>query len=429
MSQLDDLVRHEGEPTWRRRDRRLVALLLLILVWMLIGHVDQVVTAPGKVIPFDKVKVIQHFEGGIVKSMMVRENTQVKAGDPLLELDLATGGINKSEMSARMAAMEFERIRLEAEASGHAPVFPDKQEKVHPAIAAAERATYAARHQELAGSLDALASNITQSRQRVAEMQEKLTSLEANLKLAKQELAISEDLVRDKLTSSLDHFQRKAAVERLLGEVAMTRQALPGARAALEESAARRREEEGRFRRRAADEMSELQRKIASLREELGRASDQEKRSVIRSPIDGVVKNVRIQAAGNVVKAGEPILEVVPLKEELVIEVKLSPTDRGYVNKGQFALVKVSAYDFYRYGGLEGKVTGIGADTDIGQKDEQFYRVTVQTDKSHLGTNAADMPISPGMLGEVDIHVGSRSIFWILIKPVLKLRQEAFREV
>src|SRR5262245_56361487 len=155
MSQLDALLKKEGEPTLRRRDRRLVVMLLIVLLWMLIGQVDQVVTAPGKVIPYDKVKVIQHFEGGIVKTMVARENTQVKAGDPLLELDLATGGINKSEMQTRMTSLEFGRIRLEAESTGRQLVFPQKQEKEFPALAAAERATFSARPQELAGSMDA----------------------------------------------------------------------------------------------------------------------------------------------------------------------------------------------------------------------------------------------------------------------------------
>lgn len=426
---LDGLVEQAGPPVWRRSDRQLIGFLLLALLWSFIGQIDQVVTAPGKVIPHDKVKVIQHLEGGIVKNLLARENATVKAGDPLIELDLATGGLNRAEMLARLASLQLAKARLEAEASGRGPNFPEQQVKAYPILAEAERATYLARKKESDSAMDALNGQITQGRQRISELAAKLESLRASLALARQELAVSENLVRSKLASQLEHFQRQSAVERLQGEVAMTEQAIPGARGALEETLARRREEEAKFKRRASDELAELERKIRSLQEELGRATDQENRAVIRSPIDGVVKNVRYQSLGNVVKPGEPIMEIVPLKEELVIEVNLSPADRGYVGINQYAQVKLSAYDFFRYGGLDGKVASIAADTDTGKNDEHFFRVTIHTEKSWLGDHSGQLPITPGMQGEVDIHVGARSIFWLMIKPVLKLRHEALREI
>jgi membrane fusion protein, adhesin transport system len=426
---LDSLLQRAGPPLWRRADRRLTLLVLALLGWSFVGQVDQVVTAHGKVIPQDKVKFIQHLEGGIVKRVVARENSPVKAGDLLVELDLATAGINLSEMQARRASLQFAKARLEAESQGVAPVFPQDLLQQFPAVAEAERATYLARKEELSGTLDALSGQSSQGGQRVAELRAKLTSLNANLKLAQQELAVSEDLVKDKLVSQLEHFQRQGAVERLKGEVAMTLQAIPGAQAGQDETTGRQREEEAKFRRRAADELGELERKLASLQEELGRATAQEGRALIRSPIAGFARNVRYQSAGNVVKPGEPIMEIVPAGEELVIEVTLNPADRGYVSVNQPALVKLSAYDYFRYGGLEGKVTAIAADTDAGKNEEPFYRVTVSTHKSWLGDSPGQLPITPGMVGEVDIKAQSQSIFWLLIKPVLKLKHEAFREM
>ncbi|MDB5823802.1 MAG: HlyD family type secretion periplasmic adaptor subunit [Herminiimonas sp.] len=428
-SKFDALVRTTGAPVWRRIDRRLTVLVIAALAWSFIGQVDQVVTAPGKVIPHDKIKVIQHLEGGIIKQVIARENSSVKAGDPLVEIDLATSGINRSEMVARMATMQFTKARLEAESQGKALHFPPELVKNYPDVAEAELSTYKNRHAELSGGLEALSGQSSQGRMRVTELQAKLISLNANLALAKQELAVSEDLVKDKLTSQLDHFQRKSAVERLKGEVAMTQQAIPGAQAGQNESIGRLREEEAKFRRRAADELGELERKLTSLQQDLNRANAQETRSIIRSPIDGIVRNVRYQSTGNVVKPGEPIMEIVPVGEELVIEVNLSPADRGYVTLGQPALVKISAYDYFRYGGLKGKVTAIAADTDTGKNEEHFYRVTVSTTKSWLGDSPEQFPITTGMVGEVDIYAHSQSIFWLLIKPVLKLKHEAFRNV
>ena len=188
-------------------------------------------------------------------------------------------------------------------------------------------------------------------------------------------------------------------------------------------------EEDGKFRRRAADELTTLERQLASLKDEIDRASDQRDRAVIRSPIDGVVKNLKLQAVGNVVRQGEPIMEVVPVDEVLVVETRLSPADRGYVSMDQPSEVKVSAYDFLRYGTLPGKVTQIAADTDPGTEETgPYYRLIVSTDKAFFGTPDAPLRISPGMTAEVDINVGSQPFIYYLLKPVLKLKQEAFRE-
>jgi adhesin transport system membrane fusion protein len=426
---LDAVLAKHGEAYWRLWDRRILLFLLLMLGWSVLAHVDRVITAQGKVVPYDKVKVIQHLEGGIVKNLLVRENQTVKMGEPLVELDLATAGVNGAEMAARMAGFKLAQIRLQAEATVTEPRWPVDVVTQFRAVADAERFTFIARRSEHMNTLAAIDGQITQGRQRVAELRARFTSLEAGLKIAQQELAVSESLVKDKLVSQLEHFQRKSTVERMTGDIETTRQAIPGAQAGMDEALARRREEESRFKRRATDERSELERKMASLAQELNRAQDQETRAVIRAPIDGVVKNVRYQSTGNVVKPGEPIMEVVPLKDQLVIEVRLNPVDRGFVSIDQSALVKISAYDFYKYGGLEGKVSGIAADTDLGRNEEQYYRVVISTTKSHLGKAAGVMPIAPGMTGEVDIKVDSQSVFWSLLRPILKLKHEAFREI
>lgn len=426
---LDKVLNDLGEPRWRASQRRLLAFFFIIFLWTLIGRVDRVVTAPGKVIPYDKVKVIQHLEGGIIKDILVRENQEVKAGEPLVQLDLATSGINSGEMNARMASLKLAKVRLEAESQGVEPIWPEELASKFPNLVEAENNSYQSRRDEQRNSLQAFDNLVTQNRQKVAESRERLSALEASLKIAKQEVAISADLVKDKLTSQLEHFQRQSNLERMLGEAASLRQSITGLQAAINESVARRQQEEARFKREATNEATDMERKMASLSEELSRAHDQEDRSVIRAPIDGVVKNVRFQTSGNVVKPGEPIMEVVPLKDQLVIEVKLNPGDRGYVNMKQEALVKISTYDYLRYGGLQGSVTGIAADTDLGRNDEQFYRVVVSTDKSWLGDQPGQYPITPGMVGEVDIKVDTQMILWALLKPILKLKADAFKEI
>lgn len=426
---LDEVVQRVGQPAWRLWDRRALGVLLLLLVWTMVARIDRVVAAPAKVIPMDKVKVIQHLEGGIVKDLTVKEGQFVRKGDALVQLDLATIGVNGVELSTRMQAMKLTKARLQAESGGIDFVLPAKIEDKLREAAKAERNTFDARWSEHRSTLAALDGQLIQSRQRVGELRARLASSQQSLRLAQQELAISERLIGDRLVSEIEHTQRKGNVEKFKGDVAAAEQSIPGALAQVDEFTARRAEEVGKFRRRAADELAEVERNMATLGDQVTRADDQEDRSVVRAPIDGFVKNVKYVATGNIVKAGEPIMEIVPAKDQLVLEVKLAPSDRGYVKVGQQALVKISAYDFYRYGGLEGRVQAIAADTDEGRNQEQYFRVIVETNKSHFGDAGQGMAITPGMNGEVNIQVETQSLLWALLRPIFRIKAEAFKEI
>lgn len=426
---LDGVVERVGQPKWRLWDKRALIVLGLIILWTLVARIDRVVTAPAKVIPIDKVKVIQHLEGGIVKELVVKEGQKVKAGDPLVVLDLATVGVNGMELSTRMASLNLTKARLKAESSGAEFVLPKNIDKKLMASANAELNTFFARRAEHRSTLAAIDGQLIQAKQRVGELRARLTSSQQSLKLAQQELAISEKLIADRLVSEIEHSQRKGNVEKLKGDVAAAEQSIPGALAQVEEMSARKAEEAGKYRRRASDELAELERNVATLGEQVTRADDQEGRAIIRAPIDGVVKNLKYVAMGNVVKAGEPIMEIVPTKDQLVLEAKLMPADRGYVKLGQDAVVKISAYDFYRYGALEGKVQAIAADTDEGRNQEQYFRVIVETKQAFFGDQSQGMSITPGMNGEVDIKVETQSLLWALLRPIFRLKAEAFKEV
>jgi len=160
----------------------------------------------------------------------------------------------------------------------------------------------------------------------------------------------------------------------------------------------------------------------------LSEATEQKIRADVRSPIDGIVKNLRFNTIGGVVQPGEAIMEIVPIGDNLVIEAKLTPTDRGYVAVGQSTTVKISTYDYARYGGLNGRVTMVAPDTSTDEDGAPYFRVLVETDKTYLGQRAGELPIVPGMEATVDIHTGTRTVLDYLLKPVLKMRDEAFRE-
>lgn len=260
------------------------------------------------------------------------------------------------------------------------------------------------------------------------EVNARRATLQKSENLARQKLAMSAELLRDNLTPKLEHLKLRSELEDIQGELAVLEQTLPRAQAALSEARQRVEEATLSFRREAREQMTETELAIARTQEVLSDAADQELRTEVRSPIDGVVKNMRYSTLGGVVKGGEPIMDIVPTGDALVIEARLDPVDRGYVRVGQAATVKVSTYDYARYGGLEGTVIQVAPDSTQPENAPPYFRVLVETKKDYLGELPGEFAITPGMMATVDIHTGTRSVLDYLIRPVLKLKHEAFRE-
>ncbi len=429
MTRLDELQTEHPLPTWRPFAWTILTLLTGALIWANFAQLDEVTVATGEVIPQGKVKVIQHLEGGIIEEIHVQEGDTVKAGDPLVQLDLASGGTNKEELQVRLDGQILKRARLEAEAIGaDEPTFPSEEAIRLPQIVLAERKAFEARRHELNSTKAVLEGQVKQRELEVKELNGQKSAVERNLKLAQERLKMSKSLLSQGLTAKMEHLELEAEVSQLEGEWESIVPAIPRTEAAVEEARERVRELNIKFQREAQEQLGSVEQNIAQVKELLARATEQGFRATISSPIDGVVKNLRYNTIGGVVRPGEPILEVVPTGENLVIEAELSPVDRGYVQEGQKTVVKVTTYDFVRYGGLDGKVIFIAADSTTDPEGKPFFRVVVETDKTYLGEELGKLPITPGMEATVDIHTGQKSVLEYLVKPVLKMRHEAFRE-
>ena len=428
MSRLDTLVARHPLATWRSVAWPLMLLLAALMIWAGFAQLDQVAVATGEVVPQGKIKVVQHLEGGIIEQIHVSEGSVVRIGDPLVRLDLATSGVNRKELLARLDSALLRRARLLAESSGAALALPSDAVTRQSNVADAERQAYAARRRELESTLGVLKQQANQRELEVQELEAKRKFAANNLGLSRERLKMSASLLQEGLTARMEHLSLQAEVESLEGELQALGPALPRARAAVAEAAQRLREGELRFQRQARDELGDTEQTIARVQELLAQATDQGVRAEIKSPIDGVVKKLRYNTIGGVVAPGEAVMDIVPTGEKLVIQAKLSPIDRGYVNSGQQAVVKVSTYDFVRYGGLRGVVSQVAPDASTDKSGAIYFEVVVETDKAYLGEVAGTLPITPGMQATVDIHTGTQSVMDYLIKPVLKLREEAFRE-
>ena len=425
---LDALLVQNPLPGWRLVAWPVMILLAVSIGWANFATLDEVSIATGEVVPAGRIRVIQHLEGGIIQEIYVTEGDTVREGQTLLQLDLASGGTNQEELQVRIDSERLVKARLEAEATGSELNFPEDVALRRPAIVAAQRQAYEARRRELSSTIQVMREQVKQRVLEVEELTARSRAVESNYRLALERLKMSKSLLAEGLTAKMEHLELEAEVENLDGEMKSLRPSLPKVEAAVEEARQRQQETESRFRREAQDQLGKIEENIARVTELLSDATAQGIRAEIKSSINGVVKNMRYNSIGNVVKPGEPIMELVPTGDRLVVEAKLNPIDRGYVNEGQAATVKISTYDFARYGGLEGIVIRVAPDSSTDEDGAPYFRVVVQTDKNFLGLREGNLPITPGMQATVDIHTGEKSVMDYLVKPVLKLRHEAFRE-
>ncbi len=428
-NRLDAILASSRRPAFRTLAWLIMLVIAAFFAWASTAKLDEVSTANGEVIPSAKVKVIQHLEGGIIERLDVNEGSTVKQGQVLIQLALNAVQASREDLQVQLDSLMLARARLKAEIDDTPLTFPKDVAKRRPDMAAAERANFNARQAERQGRIGVAQQKVNQRELEVKELEARRTALAANLKLGRERLRLSSDLLKSGLTPRMDHLEIQREIESMTGEAKVLDQGVPRANAALAESRSFLQEETEGFRRRAVEELSKTELQIARVQESLSEASDRVRRTEIRSPINGIVKNMRFHTIGGVVRPGEPIMEIVPVGDALVVQAKLSPADRGYVQVGQPAVVKISTYDFVRYGGLDGVVQQIAADTNTDPVTGQpYYEVIVRTKKTYLGAKAGQYPITPGMQATVDIHTGRRSVLNYLVKPVLKLRDEAFRE-
>lgn len=429
MTRLEALLdAHEIGPRWRV-SHGIMVFIGLFVVWAAVAPLDEVAVATGEVVPQGRIKTIQHLEGGIINAMFVREGDAVQEGTPVVQLDLGSTASTADELRVRLDGYKLTKARLEAEAIRALTLtLPEELVQRLPSLAAAERASFEARKSELDASLAVLKRQVVQRERDVSEVRVKLVAAEKNLSLANERLRMSSELLKDKLQAPMDHLEVERQATSIKGEMDSLRETLPRAEAALAEARERVNELEFKFSREARENLNEIALNIARTEEVLVSAADQETRTTIRSPITGVVKNIRYTTIGGVVRPGEAILDIVPSEDALVIEAKLNPIDRGFVLIGQKAVVKMDTYDFARYGGLAGQVISVAPDSTVPEGGTPYFKVVIRTDKAYLGDDPTQQPIVPGMGATVEIHTGQKSILSYLLKPVLKLKSEAFRE-
>ena len=419
---LEALIKSHPIPTWRSFAWTIMILLAAAVIGGFMTELDEVTVAEGKVVPLGDLKVVQHLEGGIIKEIYVREGDQVREGESLIQLDVRAAGLSQDELEVQLFQQLAVKGRLEAEAAGKAPVFPAEVREKRPQLVEAQLAAYNARKEELESTVNVLRNAATQREQEGKDLAGKLQSTTRTLELARQRLSDSNELLKRELTPRAENLKLQAEVADLQQTFNTLKGGVASSEFAVREAQGRMREKLDAFRREANTELGKVEEKIGQLREQVNQSGERSARLEIRSPISGIVKNMRTSTVGGVVKAGEPIMEIVPTGEKLVVTAHLNPLDRGYVEVGQPAQVKLSTYDFVKYGTLDGKVTRLAADATQDPEKGPYFEVVVETEKNYLGRIEGELPITPGMIATVDILTGTKSAIDFLIKPVIKMK-------
>ncbi|MCY1275272.1 Type I secretion system membrane fusion protein PrsE [compost metagenome] len=428
MPEVDGAMLEDSPWATRATVWAVAAVLLVALLWAKFAVLEEVTTGEGKAIPSSKVQVIQNLEGGIVTEIFVREGQVVDKGDKLLRLDDTRYLSNKGETEADRLALIARVERLSAEAEGRPLQLPEEIERSAPQLAADEQSLYDSRKRRLDSEKRTLNEQLRQKTQELAEFKSKAAQYRSSLGLLQQELNMSAPLVSTGAISAVEILRlRRSAVE-VRGSLDATTLAIPRAEAAIAEIKSKSEESDLAFRSDAAKELNEARTELQKITATSVAIQDRVSRTTVLSPVRGIIKQLKVNTIGGVVQPGNDMLEIVPLEDNLLIEARVRPQDVAFLHPGQSATVKFTAYDYTIYGGLKARLELIGADTVTDDKGNSYYLIQVRTDKSHLGTDEHPLLIIPGMVANVGIITGEKSVLDYLLKPVLKARWEALRE-
>ncbi|NMG73852.1 HlyD family type I secretion periplasmic adaptor subunit [Aromatoleum diolicum] len=421
-----DWARIQQEPLRARLLLRgLMVVVVLLVLWAGVAQIDEVTRGEAKVIPSSQVQIIQSVDGGVVEEMPVREGQIVDAGALLLRIDPTRFVSSLAENRSQYFALRAKAARLEALTGGKALVLPQDVVREVPEIAAHERRLYDSSVAEMDAQISIARQQLTQRQQELVEVRARHDQSIRGYQLAMQELSVTRPLVQSGAVSEVEILRLERDVSRLRGERDQAAAQISRIQSAISEAMRKIQEVELNVHNVMRNELSDTMGKLGTLTEGSRALQDRVKHAEVRSPVRGTVKRLLVNTVGGVVQPGKEVAEIVPLDDALILEAQIKPKDIGFLRPGQAALVKFTAYDFAVYGGLDAVVEHIGADTVTDEKGNAFYTVRVRTQKSSLGEN---LPIIPGMVAELDILTGKKTILSYLLKPVLRAKANALSE-
>jgi adhesin transport system membrane fusion protein len=406
-----------------------VLLCVSFFVWASVGKLDIVSMATGEVIPSSQVKSIQHLEGGIVRKIAVREGDHVKKGQPLVILEPTASGADVGELQVRLNSLRVTIASLESEAAGlKKPVFPEDLSKSQPLLIKQALEQFDKRKRQRLSDVTSYKEVVLQRRQNIKETSARIKNQRRSYSLLKEQIKISEALLKDDLTNRYNHLNLLRDDSRMRGKVEEDVAALQRNKSALKEAQAKLENIKNEQAVGIGKKLEEARLNYNKLVQRILKFEDNLSRTVLRSPVNGVVKTLYVVTIGGVLKPGFTVVDIVPGGDRLIIEAKLPTQDIGYVRRGQQALVMLASADAMRFGNLTGKVVRVSPDTLVTNEGMPFYKVRIETEQDHFQRGKLKYQLFPGMQVMTNIQTGQRTVLEYIFDPFLRSFNDAMLE-
>jgi adhesin transport system membrane fusion protein len=405
-----------------------VISISLFLAWATFAPIDEIVRGDGKVIPSGENQMIQHLEGGILGAILVKEGDTVHKDQDLLKVDNLKSSSSFESMQFKSAELRAKIVRLRAEIDNAEFTPSEKDLKEIPNQILQERHLFGSNKERLNAQIAGLNEQYTQKKNEKLEAQGRILEQRKSLAFIKEEVKISEPLVAQGVKSKVDFLKLKRELSSIKERYNALIVSIPRMDAAIYEIESKMKEVRSEFITKAQHDLNEAQTEYNRITAESSMLADQVTRTMLKSPINGLVQKVYVNTVGGVIKPGDNLIEIVPTEEGLLAEVKIKPSDIAFLYPGQDAIVKITAYDFAIYGALKGKVMTISPDSITDKNENVYYIVRVQTEKKYFGNEEKPLNITPGMTVNVDIITGKKTVMQYILKPILKAKQYMFTE-
>jgi len=415
----------------------IIIFVIAVVVWSSVSEIDEIARGDGKVIPSSKIQKVQNLDGGIISDILVKEGEIVKKGVILMKIDSTRYQASLEENKQEYLSLLAIKVRLKAEEKINPKKaipklrFPKEVLEANTGYEQLEIRLFRNRVKELKISLKVLKNQYDQKTQELAEVKAMKKQLSRSLKLIKEQRKTIKKLARAGVKSKFDVLDIEKEYNKAFGDLDAAILSIPRSKLAIKEAENKITEKIQNFRTEASTLLQTTSASIKKFESKLVADKDILAKTEIVSPVDGIIKQINKNTIGGVVSSGMDLIEIVPVSNILLVEAKINPKDIAFINPNLKAVIKITAYDFAIYGGLEGKITEISADSILDEESKEaksYYRIVVKTDKNYLERNGVKLPIIPGMIASVDIITGKKTILDFLLKPILKTKQNAFHE-
>jgi adhesin transport system membrane fusion protein len=418
----------QGELMRTPKVAQIILWMLLIMVgclaiWAYFSSINEIVRGEGKAIPISHTQVIQNLDGGIIEAINIREGQTVRAGDLLMSLDATTAGGALAQTVAETSSLVAEEMRLVAEVAGVQPEYNTIVATDNTRFVTTQLQLYKIRQDELHKQIEDIHLKASKARQELVVARQRYEDQKMQASLIRQQLKMNQPLLKMGAVSESVVLEIKQQLSRVQTEVNQTKNQIPE----LESEVERLKKEEesvvATFKSKAQQQLAEVRTRLDISKGKKTVSQASLNRTELRSPVDGIIQKLYINTVGGVVRPGVELIDIVPIGDELLVEARVKPKDIGFVRRGQTAKVKVSAFDFAIYGGLNGTVETVSADTITDKKGQSYYLVKVHVDKAYFDVRNERLNVIPGMQATVDISVAERTVLEYIMKPLLRALQ------